>query len=195
VYVAAGGVAGVDAATGELLWQTDAWRIKVATVPSAVVIDGERIFLSGGYDEGSMMLRIRRDGGGDGYVAEAVWTLEADVFGSPQHTPIVYEGHVYGVRPDGQAVCLGLDGNLRWTSGPAATFGLGPYMIAGGKLLLLDDDGLLTMAEATAAAWRPMASADVLLGHEAWGPMALAGGRLLVRDLTQLRCIDLRPRK
>jgi hypothetical protein len=31
----------------------------------------------------------------------------------------------------------------------------------------------------------------VLKGGEAWGPMALAGGRLLVRDLTHLACLDV----
>jgi hypothetical protein len=27
---------------------------------------------------------------------------------------------------------------------------------------------------------------------EAWGPLALAGGRLIVRDLTRMICLDLR---
>ena len=36
------------------------------------------------------------------------------------------------------------------------------------------------------------ARAKVLDGHDAWAPMALAGGRLILRDLTQLVCLDLR---
>ena len=29
-------------------------------------------------------------------------------------------------------------------------------------------------------------------GHEAWGPLALSGGRLYARDLTRLACFDVR---
>ena len=193
VYVAAGGVAGVDAATGELLWQTDAWQIRVATVPSALVIDGERLFLSGGYNAGSMMLRVQRQG--DSYLAEPLWTLPAEQFGSAQQTPVYDRGHIFGVRPDGQLVCLDLDGRERWASGPTAKFGMGPYLIADGLILVLDDGGRLTAVEAAAAGYRPVGSADVLDGHDAWAPMALAGGRLILRDLTQLKCIDLRARR
>jgi len=191
VYVADGGVAGVDAETGELLWHTDAWRISVATVPSALPIDGERIFLAGGYNAGAMMLTI--DATDAGYEATPLWSVGARTFGSAQHTPVLHDDHIFGVRPDKQLACLDTDGNVVWTSGPAATFGLGPYLIADGALLLLDDHGTLTMAEATAAGYRPIASARVLDGHDAWGPMALAAGRLIVRDLTEMRCIDLRP--
>lgn len=190
VYVADGGVAGVDAQTGELLWQTDAWRIKVATVPSAVVIDESRLFLAGGYNAGAMMLEVKH--GEDGYVARPLWTVDAKTFGSAQQTPIYWGGHIFGVRPDKQLACLDLDGNVLWTSGAAATFGLGPYMMADGLLLLLDDDGTLTIADANADAYQPIASAQVLDGHDAWGPMALVDGLLIVRDLTEMRCLDLR---
>jgi outer membrane protein assembly factor BamB len=33
--------------------------------------------------------------------------------------------------------------------------------------------------------------ATVLEGHDAWGPMAMIAGRLLVRDLTRMACLDL----
>jgi len=38
-----------------------------------------------------------------------------------------------------------------------------------------------------------LATAKVLAGHESWGPMALAGDRLIVRDLTTMRCLDVGP--
>jgi outer membrane protein assembly factor BamB len=87
--------------------------------------------------------------------------------------------------------CLDLDGKVRWASGPAAKFGLGPFMIADGKLIVMNDDGLLTLAEAGPAGYRALVKNRVLNGHDSWAPMALAGGRLLVRDLTQLVCLDI----
>jgi len=50
---------------------------------------------------------------------------------------------------------------------------------------------LLTLAEATPAKYNFVTKARVLNGHDSWAPMALAGGRLLARDLTQLVCLDI----
>jgi outer membrane protein assembly factor BamB len=36
-----------------------------------------------------------------------------------------------------------------------------------------------------------LGEAQVLKGRESWGPMALVNGRLLVRDLTRLACLEV----
>jgi outer membrane protein assembly factor BamB len=96
------------------------------------------------------------------------------------------------VRPDGELVCLAPDGRIRWTSGPSHRFGLGPFLIADDKLLVMDDHGELSMAAVSTGRFELLARAKVLEGHDSWGPMALAGGLLIVRDLTEMRCLDLR---
>ena len=105
-------------------------------------------------------------------------------------------GRVYGVRQDGQLVCLDLDGKVLWTSGSRRKFGLGPYVIADGKLFLQDGPlgraGPLTLAETGPDGFKVLAEADVLNGHDAWGPMAVVNGRLLLRDLHKLVCLDVR---
>jgi outer membrane protein assembly factor BamB len=189
VYCADRGVVAVSADDGRLLWETDQWRIDIATVPSPVVIGDGRLFLSGGYNAGSMMLRVRRDG--DGFTAEVLYRLEPTVFGATQHTPILTSGRLLGVRPDGQLACLSLDGRELWTSGPTARFGLGPFMLVNDLLFVMNDSGLLTLADSAASQYEPLAEAQVLTGHEAWGPMAFADGRLIVRDLTRMVCLDV----
>lgn len=190
VYAASGGVVGVCAESGEILWSTDAWRITIATCPSPLVLGDGRLFLSGGYNAGAMMLEIREEG--DGFAAEVLYRLDAARFGSTHHTPVYYEGHIFGVRErDRQLVCLDLDGNEVWASGAQYRFGMGPYMIADGLILLMDDHALLTIAEATAEAFRPLDQAQILDGFEAWGPMALAGGRLILRDFDTMVCLDM----
>jgi len=191
VYCAKGGVVGVAADDGQLLWQTDEWKIGIAVVPSPVICGDGRIFLSGGYNAGAMMLQLSEV---DGRItADVLWRLDAKTFGSPQQTPVLYEGHIYGVRPDRQLVCLDLTGQPVWTSGQANRFGKdgGPYMIADGLILVMDDEGTLTLVEAAPKGYRQFAQARVLSGHESWGPMALVAGRLLVRDLTSMVCLDL----
>jgi outer membrane protein assembly factor BamB len=190
VYCASGGVVGVSAEDGSILWETTDWRISIATVPSPLIMGDGLIFLSGGYNSGSMMLRLKEENGS--FIPETVFRLEPTVFGSDQQTPILYNGYIYGVRPDKQLVCLDLAGEIVWTSGTAHRFGLGPYMIADGMIYIMDDSGLLTLVDATPDEYKQLAQAQVLTGHDSWGPMAMAGGRLIVRDLTRMVCLDVR---
>lgn len=190
VYCASGGVVGVDAEDGKVLWKTPEWRISIATVPSPVVFEDGRIFLTGGYNAGSLMLQLREKG--EEFAAETLYRLAPRVFDSTQHTPIFYDGNLYAVRSDGQLACADLGGNVLWTSGSGNTFGLGPYMIADGLIYAMNDRGRLTLAEATAVGYRQLAQAQVFdHGHDAWGPMAIAGGRLILRDLTRMACLDV----
>jgi outer membrane protein assembly factor BamB len=197
VYCGSGGVAGVSADDGALLWQTDAWKINTATVPTPVPLGQGRVLLSGGYGAGSMVLGVEVSSGA--FTAGPILRLTPKQFGSEQQTPIVLDGHIYGVLPRDagslscQMVCLDAQGKQLWASGPGARFGIGPYMMADGMLLAMDDFGVLTLAEASPRGFRVLARAEVFAnGREAWGPMAVAGGCLLVRDLTRLACIDMR---
>jgi outer membrane protein assembly factor BamB len=192
VYCASGGVAGISAEDGSLLWESLEWRIKIANVPSPVIAGDGRIFLSGGYESGCMMLELYETEGR--IEARPLFRLGPEVFGAPQHTPVCYEGHIYGVRPDGQLTCLDLEGRVVWTSGGAHKFGLGPYMIAGDLIYVMNDSGLLSLVEATPKAFDLLAQADVLDGHDSWGPMAYAAGRLILRDLTRMVCLDVSAR-
>ena len=56
----------------------------------------------------------------------------------------------------------------------------------------MDDHGTLTMAEADTQGYKRRAQHEVFLdGHDAWGPMAIVGGRLILRDMTRMVCLDL----
>ncbi len=191
VYCASKGVVGISAEDGKLLWEYPNWRINIANVPTPVVIDAERVFLSGGYNAGSMMLKVSAQNGA--LVPEEDFRLGPKVFGSEQQTPILYQDHLYGVRPDKQLICLDLAGTVRWTSGSAHKYGLGPYMIINDQIFVMDDHGHLSVVPATPEAFRVVTETQVLEGHESWAPMALASGRLIVRDLTRMVCLDLLP--
>ena len=192
VYCASGGVVGVSAEDGSILWENIEWKIRVANVTTPVVVSDGLIFLSGGYNAGSMMLRLTEENGT--ISARPAFRLEPEVFGSEQHTPIFYDGYIYGVRPDKQMTCLDLNGQVIWTSPATQRFGprgLGPYMIADGLIYIMNDEGLLTLAQATPTGYVQLASARVLEGPESWGPMAIASGRLIVRDLNRMICLDV----
>jgi outer membrane protein assembly factor BamB len=189
IYCADKGVVGVSARDGKILWETKEWKISIATVPSPLVVGGDRIFLSGGYNAGSMMLRLKKNG--DEVTPEVLFRLPPEVFGATQQTPVLSEDHIYGIRADGRLTCLDLEGKPVWTSDSRHQFGLGPFMLADGLILAMNDSGLLKLFEASSARCSPLAQAQVLKGRESWGPMALAGNRLLVRDLTRLVCLEV----
>lgn len=191
VYCANKGVVGVDAKDGALLWETTDWKIAIATVPSPVPLPDGRIFLTGGYGAGSLMLQLEERNGK--LAARPAFKLPPEVFGATQHTPILKDGCLYGARADGRFVCLGLDGKGVWTSGSSETFGLGPFLIADDLIFAMNDSGLLRLFEASPDGFQLLGDKQVLQGRESWGPLALAGNRLLARDLTRLVCLQVGP--
>ena len=189
IYCADRGVAGISAEDGTILWQSSEWKIRIANVPSPVVVGDDLIFLSGGYNSGSMMLQLSYEN--EQIVSKPVFRLSPEIFGSPQHTPVFYDGYIYGVRPDGQLSCLDLSGKIMWTSTSANKFGLGPYIIINDLIYVMDNSGVLTLAKATPTGFVKLAEAKVLEGPDSWGPMAVAAGRLILRDLKQMICLDI----
>jgi outer membrane protein assembly factor BamB len=190
IYCGSLGVVGVSASDGAVLWKTTDWRVKIANVPSPVLLDGDRIFFSGGYNAGAAMFQLTQVSGG--IVPKELYRLEPDVFGAPQPTPIYYSGYLYGIVPDGQLVCLDPAGRRLWSSGSNVRFGLGPFLIADGLILALSDmAGTLHLAEAGPAGYKELAQAKVLNGHDAWAPMALVNGKLILRDYDHMVCLKV----
>ena len=189
VYCASKGVVGVDANDGKLLWETSDWKISIATVPTPLPLPDGKIFLTGGYGAGSLMLQLENKDGK--LMPKTLFKLPPEVFGATQHTPILKDGYLYGARADGRFVCLGLDGKVVWASGLTETFGLGSFLIADDLIFALNDSGKLRLFEASAARFNLLGEVQPLTNRESWAPMALAGNRLLLRDLTRLVCLDL----
>jgi len=197
VYGALGGMFGVSAepdSAGTVLWEIP-WDAKVVA-PSPVKAGEDLIFATTGYGRGSRLLRLIDRG--DKMDVEVVYDKSPEqILACEQQTPIFHNGLLYGIMPKdsgplkGQFVCYRPDGTLVWSSGSDHRFGLGPFLLAGDRFLLLDDKGELTMADASVEGFAPLAHADMLDGHDAWGPLALAGSRLLLRDLKTLACVEL----
>jgi outer membrane protein assembly factor BamB len=199
VYAAVGGVCGVSADaddTGRILWSSTDWAPSVVA-PSPVVLGDGRIFCTAGYGAGSIMLKVTESGGS--YAAETLYKLKPrDGLACEQQTPLYYKGHLFAVMPkDGaklrnQLVCWDPEGKVVWSSDAENRFGIGPLVIADGKFYILDDDGVLTMAEASVTEYRQLAQAKVLDGHDSWAPPAIVAGRMLIRDSLRMVCLDLR---
>ena len=192
LYGTLAGPLGVSARDGALLWSFPR-KFNVAVAPSPIAVDGECVFMTASYDAGCVMVRVRR--AGSVFHAESVFDMQRNEWNSEVHTPIVHQGRLFAVgkKKRGLFTCLGLDGKEVWTSEGKASFGLGSFLLADDMFFVMDgNNGTLNLVEANTAAHRELASAQVLNGEEVWGPMALSEGKLVLRSLTEMICLDVR---
>lgn len=200
VYSAFGGVCGVAAEgpeAGSILWQTAAWNHQVVA-PSPVCLPDGTIFLTAGYGAGAMVLRLS-GAGGDFAVDVVAEYSPKEGLASEQQTPVVFENHLMGILPKdagplrNQLVCVDPSDfqTIVWSSGSDKRFGLGPFMIADGKLFLLDDDGTLIIARPSTREYVELDRFRVIEGHDSWAPLAVADGYMVMRDSRTMVCLDL----
>ena len=123
----------------------------------------------------------------------------AEGLASEQQTPVVYEEHFFGILPKdagalrNQMICVNPDDftSVVWSSGQTKRFGLGPFMIADGKFFILSDDGTLTIARPSVNRYIELDSYRVIEGQDAWAPLAVADGYMVLRDSEKMVCIDI----
>ncbi len=200
VYSAVGGVLGVSAEgpdEGKILWKSTAWNHAVVA-PAPVCFPDGKVFLSAGYGAGSMMIRVNSSA--DGYSVEVLKEFSPkNGMASEQQTPVVWNGLMYGIQPKdagplrNQLICVNPDDVTKpiWTSGKEGRFGLGPYLIADNKMYVLSDDGTLTMLKPDSKKYIQLAQKKLFDGSDAWAPMALVDGRLLLRDSKTMYCVTV----
>ncbi len=200
VYSAYGGVCGIAAdgpGAGEILWETTAWNHQVVA-PSPVCLPDGKVFLTAGYGAGAMVLQLKGDA--SGFEVEVINEyLPKDGLACEQQTPLVFEEHLLGILPKdagplrNQLICVSPEDFTKviWSSGPEKRFGLGPYMIADHKLFIVSDDGTLTIARPSIREYIELDSYRVMEGNDAWGPLAVADGYLVMRDSKTMICLDM----
>ncbi len=186
------GLLGVAAKDGKLLWTHDR-KFNVALSPSPLPVGADRVFLTGPYDAGSIMVRLAPSGGA--FRTEVAFDMPNNEWNSEVHTPIVYKDHFFAVgkKRRGLFTCLTFDGAQVWDSDGKASFGLGSFLLADGMFFVLEGDtGMLRLIEANTTGYKELACAQVLHGHDVWGPMALSDGRLVLRDMTKMVCLNVK---
>lgn len=194
LYSHLNGVLGVSARDGKLLWSYSR-KFNVAMVPSPLAIDAERVFITGPYDAGSVMVRVRRSG--EAFQAEPVFDMKNNEWNSEVHTPILFGNHFFAVgkKKRGLFTCMNFDGQPVWDSQGKAAFELGGFLLADGMFFILEGKtGMLRLLEASATGYKELAKAQILSGEDVWGPMALSDGKLVLRDLAKMVAIDVRGR-
>jgi outer membrane protein assembly factor BamB len=193
VFLNGKGAFGVSAADGKSLWDY-AHPCKIP-VPNVTSLGGGKLFVTGGYRAGSAVIQVAKDG--EKWAAKELAKI-ADV-GGHCHPALFYQDHLYMLcntneRQDGM-VCFDSAGKIVWQTKKD------PYLCKGGSILTGDglmyvmdgEKGDLYIVEPSPAGFKSLGKAKLLAGKEIWGPLSLADGKLLIRDQTQMKCVELKP--
>jgi outer membrane protein assembly factor BamB len=184
VAAIASGLAAVDAASGEELWEFP-WEVRYdVSAATPVFLEPDRVFHSVGYDKGALMLTIGLEG--DHWSARPAWTKR--VFRNHFSSSVHHAGYLYGFD-EAMLKCIDAgDGEELWRK---RGLGKGTLIYADGVLIALGGDGLLALIEATPEEYRELGSMQVF-ETTSWTAPTLAGGRLYLRDRERIVCLDLR---
>jgi hypothetical protein len=92
-----------------------------------------------------------------------------------------------------------MDGQIKWKTGRSPLFDKGGMILADGLLLCTDGSTKLYLIEPDPTTFKPIAASDLLKPepgdkrstNQNWAPLALADGKLLIRDQSQLMCVKV----
>ncbi|HSK77382.1 MAG TPA: PQQ-binding-like beta-propeller repeat protein [Thermoanaerobaculia bacterium] len=184
LFFSGSGLAALSPEDGRVYWRHP-WKTGYdvnAVLP--VVLPGDRVFLSSGYDVGNALLQIARSG--EGFTVREVWKNRnlSSLFSSF----ILHDGYLYGFH---KRIFKCLDPNTGEEKWKDDSFNIGSLVLAGGRLIVLNETGELGLVEATPAAFKPLVRAKVLSGRTITVP-ALADGRLYLRNNTdEIVCLKI----
>jgi len=191
-----GKVIGIDPLTGKILWEYTNWQCGIP-VPGPVDAGEGRILITGGYQAGAAMIKIEKKTDGSYSVKELYKNPD---FGAHTQQPVLVNGNFYGQyttneRKDG-LVCMSMDGQIKWKTGKTPLFDKGGMILADGLLLSTDGSIKLYLIEPDPTSFKAIASSDLLKGgsgntNQNWAPLALADGKLLIRDQSRLLCVKV----
>jgi outer membrane protein assembly factor BamB len=202
-----GKIVGVEPHSGKILWEFAQWQCHI-TVPSAVDAGDNKILATGGYELGALMIEVKKQAD-ETYGTNEIFRTEE--FGDQTKPPILINGYFYAQygtnnRRDGFA-CMNMDGEIMWKTKREPDFNKGSMIYADGLILATDGMQTLYLIEPDPSGFKPISSSQ-LLGQPAstnensiearvggrsqnWAPLALADGKLLIRDQSRMVCVNV----
>ncbi|MEO0474766.1 MAG: PQQ-binding-like beta-propeller repeat protein [Planctomycetota bacterium] len=204
IYFTSTQVVGIDPDTGDTLWSYKNIPVKRA-IPTPAVVGEDKLFITAGYDSGSALIQITKQG--DGFAVKEL--LRDKLHGGQIHSALPIGEHLYvnlntneNLRQRAKNAhgigCFDASGKLVWKNNNKPGIDRGPVLAVGDHLLSLGgEDGVLRLIRADTSGYKELASAKVFAADKdrnmIWAPMAFSDGRLILRSQDQIKCLDLRP--
>lgn len=176
-------LAGYDPQSGRELWRFPWQTYQEINVAQPVVLDGDRVFISSGYDTGCAMLRVTESAGK--WNVQTLWQNKK--MRCKFTSPVAYKGHLYGLD-EGILTCLDQGtGERKWREG---RYGHGQLLLADDLLVIQSESGKLVLVEATPEGHHELGSIPALEGRS-WNNPAMADGKIFLRNSEEMACYDL----
>ncbi|MEZ6015187.1 MAG: PQQ-binding-like beta-propeller repeat protein [Planctomycetota bacterium] len=175
-------VSGHDPKTGALLWEHP-WPGKTsadANNSQPVPIAPDKVLVSKGYGQGSQLLQLTASAEG-ALTAAPVWTSRR-ALRTKFTNAALRDGYAYALS-DGILECVALDtGDRVWRDG---RYGHGQVLLVEDLLLVMSEEGELSLVEATPERENHVLGAIQALDGKSWNTIALYGDLVLVRNGTE----------
>jgi outer membrane protein assembly factor BamB len=199
-----GGIAGVDAKTGKVLWHFPIKKYGIYAVCTTPVVKDNFVYATAGYSAGCNLLRVSKDAAGkftvqDSYDKSVRINMQNDHGGV-----VLIDGHIFGYCDGRGWVCQEFKtGNEIWNERDAVD-GKGSLTYADGNFYLLSDQGEAVLLNASAEGWKekgrfklPQRSASrearsAQRDAGVWTHPVVANGRLYLRDQELIYCYAVR---
>lgn len=178
-------VVGLDAATGDLLWEYKGSANTTANICTPIYAQG-RVFSSSAYGTGAGLAKLVRTG--DGWKAEEVYFVKA--MATKHGGNILHDGYVYGFSGS-VMICLDFaTGEVAWRNRSVSRASL---CYADGNLYCLGQNQKLVLVEANPGEYVEKGRVELPdSGERSWAHPAVANGRLYIRDQQRLTAFDVR---
>lgn len=183
LVVTAERMVGLDLLDQSVLWEVP-WEVSYGNaICLPVIVNDTRFFLGAGYGTGGALIEVRREDAA--FTAKEVWQNRN--LRTKFNPAVFHEGHLYGLDEGVLACVEAATGEQRWRKGK---YGYGQVLLAGSHLIVLGGSGRLALVEARPERFLEVASFQALKG-KTWNVPAIAHGRLLVRNSSEMACYDI----
>ncbi|MCW5551013.1 MAG: PQQ-like beta-propeller repeat protein [Verrucomicrobiae bacterium] len=164
---------------GKEIWRFP-WKTQYDVNAADPILLGNKVFISSGYNRGGGVFDVSTS------PPTNVWDNRN--MRNHMNSCVLWQGHLYGVD-ENQLRCLVFEtGEVKWTE---KSVGKGSLSMADGKLIVLSERGILMVAEATPAGFKPISRAQVLSG-KCWTTPVLSNGKIYCRNAAgDVVCVDV----
>lgn len=180
-------VNGLDPETGRVLWSHAHDTDGDMNNSTPVWGPDNILFITSAYNQGSRALRLTRTGAAT-HVEELWFTRRFRLMFS---NAIRLGHHIYGTSGDfGPAFLGAVDVNTGEIAWQARGFGRSSLLHADGKVIILDEDGRLSLTRLSPRGHEVLAQAQIF-GGTAWTVPTLVGTTLFARNRQQMVALEL----
>lgn len=186
VQFISGGVIGVSANDGRLLWHYEEPANATANITTPIV-RGDLVFAVSSYGTGGGQAKIVK--AGDDFKAEPAWFNER--FQNHHGGVVLVKDHLYGTSNAGLMCVDFKTGKLAWQE---RSVGKGSVTFADGRLYVRGENGKVALVEANPEKYGERGRFDQpdRSDKPAWPHPVVANGKLYLRDWDILLCYDVK---